>query len=100
MIPMASVLMNPSDKALPNPAGGASTRAERLWQLGVGLGVLGIWVSIVILPSPVVPPDFGSGDLFSYFLPAYTFVGERLRDGRLAWWNPYTGGGVPLAATM
>ena len=97
---MASMPVNPRDKALPTLAGGTSTRAERLWQLGMALGVLGIWVSIVIIPSPVVPPDFGSGDLFSYFLPAYTFVGERLREGRLAWWNPYTGGGVPLAATM
>lgn len=84
----------------PPRAGRLAWVTERLWQLGVGVGVLGMWIAVVVLPSPVVPPDFGSGDLFSYFLPAYQFVGERLREGGFAWWNPYTGGGVPLAATM
>ena len=36
------------------------------------------WVALVLLPSPIVRPDFGSGDIFSYFLPAYEFVGEAI----------------------
>jgi hypothetical protein len=75
-------------------------RAEGLWGLSLVVGVVAIWVAVVLIPSPAIRPEFGNGDLFSYFLPAYQFVGERLRGGHLAWWNPYTGGGVPLAATL
>lgn len=45
-------------------------------------------------------PTFDAGDLFGYFLPAYEYLGERLRAGEIALWNPYQGAGVPMLATL
>ncbi|MEJ7839528.1 MAG: YfhO family protein [Thermomicrobiales bacterium] len=36
-------------------------------------------------------------DIFTYFLPAFGYVGERLRDGDIPAWNPYFSGGQPQA---
>ena len=38
------------------------------------------------------------GDAVFWFYPAYQFVAEQLRQGRLPLWNPYLYGGTPLFA--
>ncbi|MGH2555288.1 MAG: hypothetical protein ACRDHO_06185, partial [Actinomycetota bacterium] len=38
------------------------------------------------------------GDISTYFLPNYCFLGESLAGGHVPAWNPYTLGGVPFAA--
>src|SRR5947207_15331389 len=37
-------------------------------------------------------------DMLAYYLPNYCFLGETLRAGHIALWNPYTLGGTPFAA--
>jgi len=37
-------------------------------------------------------------DLFTFFLPWYTFLGERLRDLAVPGWNPHLFSGTPFAA--
>jgi hypothetical protein len=50
------------------------------------------------------PPDAryvtGVGDIFGYFLLAYTYQAERMAAGSLPFWNPYQGAGVPFLATL
>jgi hypothetical protein len=36
-------------------------------------------------------------DLFTFFLPWYTFLGERLRDFAVPGWNPHVFSGIPFA---
>lgn len=36
-------------------------------------------------------------DLMSYFLPAFSFLGERLRSGDIPGWNPHQFSGAPFA---
>src|SRR5436190_157043 len=38
-------------------------------------------------------------DTYTFQLPATALFVEELRAGRLAGWNPYASGGMPLAAT-
>jgi Bacterial membrane protein YfhO len=37
-------------------------------------------------------------DVLTYYLPNYCFLGETLRAGHIALWNPYTLAGTPFAA--
>jgi hypothetical protein len=43
---------------------------------------------------------FSSWDLFVYFEPMYTAIGEALRHGRVPLWNPHQGCGEPLLAVL
>ena len=36
-------------------------------------------------------------DTFSFFIPSYGYLGERLREGNIPAWNPYFTGGAPMA---
>src|SRR6266498_3080685 len=38
------------------------------------------------------------GDISTYFLPSYCFLGKSLAAGHVPAWNPYTMAGVPFAA--
>ena len=38
------------------------------------------------------------GDISTYFLPSYCFLGRSLAGGHIPAWNPYTMAGVPFAA--
>lgn len=82
------------------PSEPATTRGDRRWLVGIVAGVLVCWWARVLRTAQPGPPSFATGDLFGYFLPAYGYVAERLRDGELPWWNPWTGAGVPFIATL
>jgi hypothetical protein len=40
------------------------------------------------------------GDLFGYFLPAYSYEASRLAERSVPFWNPYQGTGVPFLAVL
>jgi hypothetical protein len=64
--------------------------------LVAGAGV--VWTARVSNPAGGFVA--GVGDLFGYFLPAYTYQAARLAAGELPFWNPYQGGGVPFLAML
>ncbi len=67
--------------------------------LALLLGTVAIW-QLHVVRSASIYPSFPAGDPFGYFLPAYDFLGERIRHGAVALWNPWQGAGVPLLATL
>ncbi|HEV7735581.1 MAG TPA: hypothetical protein VGR62_25625 [Candidatus Binatia bacterium] len=70
-----------------------------LHSLALLLGTVAIW-QLHVVRTATIYPSFPGGDPFGYFLPAYDFLGERLRHGAVALWNPWQGAGVPLLAAL
>ncbi|HET6345963.1 MAG TPA: hypothetical protein VFH51_13595, partial [Myxococcota bacterium] len=42
----------------------------------------------------------GGGDLASFFYPLYSFIYHSIQAGQFPLWNPYTFGGMPVAADV
>jgi hypothetical protein len=97
----------------------SGTRGLDLWTLalaaafvvvGIGLPLLGLKVflgSDLLLTRPpwnaTVPTGFRPqlpcvGDTVDYFMPGTRVFRGALADGDVAAWNPYAGGGAPLAS--
>lgn len=82
--------------AIPERAGNARDR-----DLGRG----DIVALIVLLTLAVLAAWFGPrlgggiprGDSFAFFIPMFSYMGERLQAGDIPGWNPYTLSGVPFA---
>ncbi len=43
------------------------------------------------------PADFARGDMFTFWIPMYSFLGDRLRAGDVPGWNPHQFTGAPFA---
>jgi hypothetical protein len=41
-----------------------------------------------------------SGDLFHYFMPAYSYAAERMHELAVPFWNPFQAAGQPFLATL
>jgi hypothetical protein len=39
-------------------------------------------------------------DAGTYFIPAYSYLGDRLRSGQIPYWNPYQFSGTPFVADL
>lgn len=53
---------------------------------------------LVVLHDVVFGGLITLGDISTYFLPSYCFLGKSLAAGHVPAWNPYTMAGVPFAA--
>jgi hypothetical protein len=73
-------------------------RVRVLAVAGLVLGTLIVWSAGYLHPGSHVA--IVAGDLFFYWLPAYSLEAERLRAGAVPLWNPYQAGGVPFLATL
>jgi hypothetical protein len=73
-------------------------RVRVLAVAGLVLGTLVVWSAGYLHPGSHVA--IVAGDLFFYWLPAYSLEAERLRAGAVPLWNPYQAGGVPFLATL
>jgi hypothetical protein len=72
---------------------------DALWGAGLVAGMVTIWLARVVWSAKQMSL-MGAGDLFGYFLPAYTYEAERFAHGGFPFWNPYQGAGVPFLATL
>lgn len=55
------------------------------------LAVIAVWF------GPRLGGGIPRGDSFAFFIPMFSFIGERLQAGDIPAWNPYTLSGVPFA---
>jgi hypothetical protein len=92
-----------SESSAPGPHDAVS--AARHGRLGDLLAVAALtaglgWLFVYRLGTPGAPYTGGVGDVFGYFLPAYTYEAERLAAGSFPFWNPYQGAGVPFLGVL
>ena len=73
--------------------------ADALWVAGLVAGTVVVW-RMHVVDTPDHRYDMGVGDLFGYFLPAYTYEANRIAGGGFPFWNPYQGAGVPFLAAL
>jgi Bacterial membrane protein YfhO len=68
----------------------------------LGALVVGVWLQwhfrMLEPGQPLVV--LVSGDLFHYFMPAYDYAAERMRELAVPLWNPYQAAGQPFLATL
>jgi len=79
----------------------AAPRGRRLPVLSALAGPLLIVGAVITVYHAYVFNDVLTSrhiDMLAYYLPNYCFLGETLRAGHIALWNPYTLGGTPFAA--
>jgi hypothetical protein len=87
-----------SDPSPSRAAARRSTSVDVLWVAALVAGASVLWTKRVTETGTTF--DFGGGDVFGYFLPAYAYEAERLAAGALPFWNPYQATGVPFIATL
>jgi Bacterial membrane protein YfhO len=78
-----------------------ATRSSRGWRdVAAGLAGPVLIVSAVVLVLHAVAFEglITLGDISTYFLPRFCFLGESLAAGHLPAWNPYSMAGAPFAA--
>ncbi len=73
--------------------------AAVLTPFALAVGTWLVWETRLSTPAGERSP-FGSVDLYSYFLPSYTYEAMRLAEGSLPLWNPYQAAGEPFLAAM
>ena len=72
-------------------------RARRL-VTSFGPVVLIVGAVLALLHGYAFGGKIANGDLPTFWLPTYCFLGKSVAAGHLPAWNPYTMGGVPFAA--
>ncbi|MGH2614684.1 MAG: YfhO family protein [Thermomicrobiales bacterium] len=76
----------------------AETREPRSWRPdGTALAILTAMTAIVAWNRLTFDSWLTRFDLFTFFLPWYTFLGERLRAFDIPGWNPHLFSGAPFA---
>ncbi|MBA2277026.1 MAG: YfhO family protein [Chloroflexia bacterium] len=67
--------------------------------LGDGLAILTLIVVVALITWDRLgdPKHLAKTDLISYFMPTYSYLGERLRAGDIPAWNPHQFSGAPFA---
>ena len=77
---------------------GAAPTVERGGRAdAIALGVLAVLTAIVAWNRLAFDAWLTRLDLLTFFLPWYTFLGDRLRDLAVPGWNPHLFGGAPFA---
>ncbi|GAB4355205.1 MAG: hypothetical protein Kow0099_39180 [Candidatus Abyssubacteria bacterium] len=66
--------------------------------LGLCLGVVIFWHVKIVYESPR-KVTVETVDLYQQFLPWYSYMGVRMREGAFPLWFPYAGAGMPFLAT-
>jgi hypothetical protein len=88
----ASVRTNAPQPPLPDPMSPSTRRGDSLALIVLaGITVLAAWNRLAF------DSWLTRFDLFTFFLPWYTFLGERLRDLAVPGWNPHLFSGTPFA---
>jgi len=77
----------------PDPRAPSTRRGD-----GLALAVLAAITALVAWNRLAFDSWLTRFDLFTFFLPWYTFLGERLRDLAVPGWNPHLFSGTPFAA--
>ena len=91
MITAAPVRAN-APQPPPNPLSPSIRRSD-----GLALTVLAGITTLVAWNRLAFDSWLTRFDLFTFFLPWYTFLGERLRDFAIPGWNPHLFSGTPFA---
>jgi hypothetical protein len=87
--PVHTLALQPPPLALSSPA---TWRSD-----GLALTVLAGITALVAWNRLAFDSWLTRFDLFTFFLPWYTFLGERLRDFAVPGWNPHLFSGTPFA---
>ena len=81
----------------------ARERSGTIRPCGLVRGDLFVLAGLLVLAliaawfGPRVGGGIPRGDSFAFFIPMFSFMGERLGAGDIPGWNPYTLSGVPFA---
>jgi membrane protein YfhO len=93
-------MWSPRGRGRAAPDGPPSRPASR-WKEGfrafAGPGLIAVAV-VVVLHDIAFGGLITLGDISTYFLPSYCFLGKSITAGHVPAWNPYTMAGVPFAA--